>query len=218
MKMPSETGGGPPFFRWMVTHPAVVCTLASILLVCLAIPLSTLTQDTRADAYLSPDNRALLYRDKVKEQFGLSDPFVIAIQDERESGVFTPANLLFIEQLTEKIRDLDNIDSERVASLSTEKNIESSADGIDIDNFYTQELIDQLAADGVRDAVAEFPLLMGNLVSADGKLALIVAEMQDEARGEETYFALLQLIESTDVPDGVALHVAGEGATRLPVR
>lgn len=198
------------FFRWVVNHPKTVIAITLAFMVLMATFAPQLTKDTRADAFLADDNPALIYRDKVKALFGLSDPFVVAIV--AEDTVFTPAGLNTVSQLSEAIASVENIDPDRVTSLATENNIVGSSDGMDVSPFYSETIDNQSQADRVRDAIRNFPLYQGSLVSNDETATLIVAELLDEQQAEATYINLQSALSDISLPAGHVLHVAGEGA------
>ncbi|NHO65669.1 outer membrane lipoprotein-sorting protein [Aestuariicella hydrocarbonica] len=174
--------------------------------------LPQLTKDTRGDAFMDPSNPALLYRDKVKQQFGLSDPFVIAVVTPQDQGIYAPPVLELVEWLSEHSQNVDNIDPERVMSLATENNILGSASGMEVTPFFDPRPQTDAESAQLRQAIEDFPLYQGKLVSRNGRATLIVAEMLDENQAEDTYIALQQLIDSAPTVDGVELHLAGEGA------
>lgn len=200
------------FFQRLVRYPKTVVLISMLLMAGLFWFLPQLTKDTRADAFLADDNPALLYRDKVKEQFGLSDPMVIAVVREEQGGIFNPQTLALIDRLSWEVSDLPNIDADRVISLATENNIVGTSEGMDVDPFFDPVPVTQRQADAVRQAIDDFPLYQGSLVARDGHATLIVAEMIDENLAEETYEAILELIDRTALDNGEELHVAGEGA------
>lgn len=206
------TKPGTRFFQQVVRFPKTVVLTSLLLMSGLVWFLPQLTKDTRADAFLAADNPALLYRDKVKAQFGLSDPMVIAVVREGRGGIFNSQTLALVDQLSYEVSELANIDAERVISLATENNIVGTEEGMDVDPFFDPVPATQQQADAVRRAIDDFPLYQGSLVAKDGHATLIVAEMIDEDLAEETYDAILALIDQTAVSNGEALHVAGEGA------
>lgn len=189
-----------------------MCIAAFALIAVLVSFLPSLVKDISSDAYLSPDNTALVYRSRVKELFGLSDPFVVAIQSSSEQGIYTPEGLTLLAQITEQLQDLANIDSQRVASLASENNIVSEDDSIDIAPFFESVVHSASQAEGVRQGVQNFPILLGNLVSRDGKVAIIVADMSDESLGEKTYLEIETLLGDRQYPQDIQVHLAGEGA------
>jgi uncharacterized protein len=196
----------------IVGRPQLVIFLCLLPIVGFSWFLPSMLQDLRSDAFLADDNPALVYKRKVKEEFGLSDPLVVAVVSHSPSGVFNPPALRLIQSLTREISGLPNINASRVASLSTEMNISATREGMEIAPFYEEvpEARDQL--DALQQAVSEFPLYIGSLVSADGQVALIVAEMIDEDKAGQSYKSTLEIIERAAIPVGVELHVAGEGA------
>ncbi|MEP2788625.1 MAG: Patched family protein, partial [Kangiellaceae bacterium] len=122
--------------NYIVNFPKTNVLLSLVVMLVLLTALPKLYKDTRADAFLAADNPALLYKDKVKQQFGLSDPVVVALINSSELGVFTPQSLQLIDQLTTQISALPNINSDRVTSLATENNITGNAERMEVDPFF----------------------------------------------------------------------------------
>lgn len=113
--------------------------LASVLLIALAaMLLPQLVTDTRPNTFLAPDNPALVYREKVKEQFGLSDPLIIAVVNEGPHGIFNPGTLALVDWLATEVAALPNVDENRLQSLATESNIRGSSDGLEVAPFSTR--------------------------------------------------------------------------------
>ncbi len=186
--------------------------LSLLLMIALFASLPNLYKDTRADAFLADDNPALIYRDKVKQQFGLSDPIVIAVVNQSGNGVFNPKSLQLVNWLSENISELDNINSDRVTSLATENNITGSDEGMQVNLFFEELPETQLQADEIWNEVSDFPLYMGSLVAKDKQATLIVAELIDESDVERTYQQILELVNNAPVSHPDEIHVAGEGA------
>lgn len=203
-------GQAQAFFRWIVTHPKRVLVLGLVVMMAMGSFLPSLKKDTRSDAFLAEDNPALLYKEQVKETFGLSDPLVIAVA--AEESIFTPDGLNTIRKLSEVVSTVDNVDPERVTSLATENNITGNDEGLVVEPFYEGVLSDSAVAQNVEYAIDDFPLYQGTLVAHDGSASLIVVEMIDDALVEETYLNILTAIEKVELPASITLFVAGEGA------
>ncbi|EED33972.1 Patched family protein [gamma proteobacterium NOR5-3] len=185
--------------------------MLAILLASLA-GLSGLEKDTRSDAFLASDNPALLYRDLVKEQFGLSDPMLVAVVATNERGIYRPDILSAIMEVNDAVSALPNVDAANTVSLATESLITGTASGIDVVPLLDPLPQMQSEADAVRALVEDFPLFLGTLVARDGSAALIVANLFDEAQAEQTYGEILNAVDTVDLPEDVEIHVAGEGA------
>lgn len=171
-----------------------------------------LSKDTRSDAFLAPDNPALVYRDLVKEQFGLSDPMLVALVAEGDEGIYRPDILRTIAELTRAVSSLENVDGDNTLSLASEALITGTASGIEVVPLLDPLPVSQAEADSVRTQVEDFPLFLGTLAAKDGSAALIVAHLFDEALAEQTYREMLAVLDAIDLPMGVVSHVAGEGA------
>jgi len=200
------------FFRKIIKFRVVVLLVGALGIGITGSFLPSLTRDTSADAFIPADNPARVYREHVKDIFGLADPIIIAVFQEGEHGVFTPEGLQLVESLTLSIQDLPNIDPDRVVSLATENNIEGRSDGMNVEPFYDTYPDDLEAAQVIWQNVKDFPLYLGSLVARDGNGTLIVAEVLDEQQAEATYLAVAELVETTQLPDGITLHVAGEAS------
>ena len=212
MNTQANTNPLSPFFEFLVDHPRKVVAVSLLLMALTLSYLPQLVKDTRADAFLAPDNPALIYRDKVKEQFGLSDPLVIAVINEDKEGIFNPVTLSLVDWLSTEVSRLSNIDSDRVTSLATEKNIVGTEYGMDVSDFFDPVPATQIEANLLRQAISDFPLYQGSIVSKDGKATLIVAEMRDELLAEDTYAEILAIVDRAPVSENEQIHVAGEGA------
>jgi predicted RND superfamily exporter protein len=200
------------YFSFVANHPKTLILLSVILMAAMLQFLPQLTKDTRGDAFMAPDNPALLYRDKVKQQFGLADPFVIAVVHQQANGIYQPQVLQLVDRLTQAASLVDNIDPERIMSLATENNIEGSADSMAVTGFFDPLPQTPTEAERLQQAIADFPLYQGKLVSRDGQATLIVIEMLDDTLAEQTYWDLQAVIDAEPTLDGVKLHLAGEGA------
>ncbi len=198
--------------RIIVTYPKAIVFISLMIMAALLSALPTLYKDTRSDAFLADDNPALVYKNKVKAQFGLSDPMVIAIINNNENGVFNPNSLALVEWLSEELSALENINSDRITSLATENNISGTEEGMDVVPFFDELSDEQTSADNIWQQVSDFPLYMGSIAADNKKATLIVAELIDENEVEETYQQVLALIAQAPKSQGDEIHVAGEGA------
>ncbi|GAB5414307.1 MAG: outer membrane lipoprotein-sorting protein [Congregibacter sp.] len=161
---------------------------------------------------MAPDNPALIYKDLVKERFGLSDPILIAVVAEGELGVYRPDVLAYIDELTELVKSTSNIDPDSVISLATKSTITGSASGIEVIPLLEVRPDTLPAAQSLRERVEDFPLFVGNLVGSNGKAAMIAAYLLDEAKAQQGYAKLKQLVTNQTPPAGVTTHIAGEAA------
>ena len=200
------------FFEYVTQWPKTILLISLAIIIFCASFIPTLQKDTRSDAFMPPDHSAIVYREKVKEIFGLNDPMVIAIVNEGEQGVFNPKSLELVQWFSDALIDIEAIDPDRITSLATENDIIGTADGMLVDPFFDEYPDTQQVADQIRESVFDFPLYMGSLVADDGKATLIVGELLEQNEAQSVYKQLLELKEKAPVGPNDVIHIAGEGA------
>jgi len=193
-------------FRWPVLLVGLMAFAG------MAINAPSLEKDTSANAFIDPEDPALVARDRTREIFGLSAPIVVAVQNSGDNGIYNKGTLKTVGWISDQISKLDNVDPARVTSLATESNIEGTDEGMEVEDFYDQVPDTQERIDWLRGAINTFPLYRGSLVSRDGTMTLIVAELVDEEAATKTYDNVLNMLENAPLSEGDELHVAGEGA------
>jgi len=200
------------FFEFVTNWPKTILLLSVLIIVGLASFVPQIHKDTSSDAFIAPDDPVVLYRDHVREIFGLEDPIVIAVINDGPAGVFNPDTLALVDALTQSIAKLSNVDPDRVTSLATESNIVGTDDGMEVSDFFDPYPATQARADEIRAAIADFPLYQGALVARDGSATLIVAELLNQDAAQSTYEEILAVVAATPTAAGNNIHVAGEGA------
>ena len=201
------------FFNWVTAHYIVILSLSMLLFIAVALFIPKMTKDTRYDAFLPKDDAVLVYRNQVKEIFGLKDPMVIAVVNDEEEGVFTKETLQLVYELSDKLKGIPGVDPDQITSLSTENNIVGTDDGIMVEPFFELEGLNEVKAKEVARAIDNFELYQGSLVSKDHSTTLVVAEMLDsyDRKQHEVYNAITELLKSYN-SNKEELYLAGEGA------
>lgn len=207
------------FFQLITRWRWVVLALSACAIVATGLSLPKIERDTSPDAFISADEPALVYKDRIEDEFGIKAPIVIAIIDHSEAGIYSRDSLSLVLRLTRAVEKLPQIDPDRVISLATEDNISGTEDGMVTEGFldastelFSAPLGSAERGEEIRKAIAEFPLYHGSLVSKDNSTTLIVAELIDEDSGLAAYEALLDIIQLENLPDTINVHISGEGA------
>jgi len=182
----------------VLRSPRWVILIVAALTVYFASQLPKLRWETDARVYMPKGHPAILYDEKVEHIYGAKDAVIIAIANE-EQGIFNPETLARIARVTEKVAALPGVVANRVidvTSLSTASVFEGTDEAIGTRRLMptvpqTEEDIQRL-----RDAVYADPeLFVGNIVSPDGKAAMIRAKLKEGiANRYETYFRIKSII------------------------
>jgi hypothetical protein len=196
----------------LITRFPRACLVASLVLIlALAAGLSQLVKDTSVKAFIPPEHPSLVADAMAEEVFGISDSLAVALVFDRPDAVFTPRSLALLATVTEALERLPNVRRGRVSSLATESSIRGEDGAVLVDPYIDDAGMDEAAA---RDSLARWRAMPPHreaLVSADGRAAVIVAELEDAALASDSYEAAVALAERFAGP-GVELHVAGPGA------
>ena len=199
------------FFNWVTTHYKIILTLSIVVMIGVSSFIPQMTKDTSYDAFLPEDDPILVFRNQTKETFGLKDPMVIAIVNE--DGIFNTSTLQLVQELSDRLRTIPGIDPDEITSLYTENNIVGTEEGLEVDPFFEiDELTDAIALE-VMEAINDFELYQGSLVSDDHTTTLVVAEMLDtyDKKQHEVYKSLVAMLNEYKSQDA-QFYLAGEGA------
>lgn len=156
-------------------RPKSTMLAIALLFLGLGSQLPRIVIDTDPENMLPADQGARVMHDAVKRDFTLYDMLVVGVVDESDpEGVFTPAALGRIHELTERILRIEGVVRQEVLSLSTVDNIEQGGPGVVRFDWLMHDPPSTPAeARAVRAAAERIPFVHGTLVSEDGRATAI---------------------------------------------
>jgi len=183
-------------------RPRVVMWITAVSFVIFALQFPNIKIDTDPENMLSEDEFARVFHHEVKEEFGLYDFIVLGIVNSSSRyGVFNPATLKKILDLTEKIKKMDGVISYELISLSTKDNIRQAGPGMVLFEWLMKEAPKTKAeALLVRDEAKDNPMLDGTIVSENGKVACIYIPIEKKDMSYRISNEIMGCIE--EMPDG----------------
>jgi predicted RND superfamily exporter protein len=124
---------------------------------------------------LPADQGARVFHNEVKAEFSLHDMIVVGVvNDDDADGVFNPASLTRIHQLTRAIEQIDGVIRQDLLSLASVDNISQGGPGVVRFEWLMQAPPQTMAAAlEVRESARRIPMIDGTLVSEDGRAAAI---------------------------------------------
>jgi predicted RND superfamily exporter protein/outer membrane lipoprotein-sorting protein len=198
------------FYRIVTERPAL--TLAAVLLATLYVGSGVRFLETlnNQDSELPKSDPIVRTNDRLKAVFGDKADLLIGIEAD---DIFTPGTLRKVMELSEELKGVEGVIEDEIVSLSAINNIEGSEWGLEVGPIIeelpeTPEAIAELKA-----AVRANPLLDGKLVSKDGTLTLIQANVEKGHSEDETHRQVFALVGKFSGPERI--HVAG-GAIQPP--
>ncbi|MFO7874596.1 MAG: MMPL family transporter [Bacteroidales bacterium] len=162
--------------------------------------------ETDLDEYMPGDHPAFVYSDEAEDWFGIKDGIIVAI--ENQNGIYNAATLDTLRRMTERFQRMPEIDRDDVTSLYTAENIIGTEYGLEVNEFYTDIPESDEAFKELREAVEVNEMVYGRHVSADGTVALIVAEIEDDVFTQTFYEHILEVCDASET-DEIRIHVAG---------
>jgi len=72
-------------------------------------------------ALVPPRDPTVLFDQEVREHFGIRDPLILLVETRHPQGIFNPATLRRVQHISDRVTGLEEIGSEHVMSLATER-------------------------------------------------------------------------------------------------
>lgn len=189
--------------KLVTRFPKLIILLTVVITVFLALQLKNLRWETDARVYLPKGHPAIHYDEKVADLFGVKDSLIIGIVNE-EQGIFNPETLTRIKRITDKVMTLPGVIANRpidVASLSTATVFTGDEESIGSIPLMPEVPQDPAAIEQLRSMVyTNADLFVGNIVSADGKAAMIRARLKEGAANR--YMSYWQIKGIVDAEQG----------------
>ncbi|WP_177408614.1 RND family transporter [Pseudomonas sp. M30-35] len=126
--------------------------------------------------FFAGNNPDLIALDKFEQVYGRDDTLLFVISAQ-QGDLFNPATLDAISRLTDQAWNLPNV--KRVDSLTNFQRVQAVGDDINIDQLLrTGDPLSAADAHKLKQASKHEPLLIGRLVSQDGRLALVAVNFR----------------------------------------
>jgi len=180
---------------WCESHPAIVVGLFVVISALAALQISSLRIDTSIEGLMVQEGPAMAHYQASMEKFGSDRIAVIFIKDRT---LFTPEKLRVLEQMVANLERVDDIeDVESLFSVNNFKSVDGSLNSGPLLDWVPQTV--EEAQQVQKDAISN-PILVGNLVSADGTATAINLYLSD-AHGRPNFMsAVSRQIEEVIAP------------------
>ena len=185
----------------------VYAVLLFMVLICAAM-IPRLVIDTDPENMLSVDDPARQFHNRVKQAFSMRDMIVVGAVNNSESGIYNPASLQTLHQLSKGIQTLDGVIREDLMALDTVDNITQGDPGTIRFEWLMKtapQTVEQ--SESVAQAVNRLPMLFNTLVSADGKAAAIYVPVANKDQSYRIAEEIRDLIDQLTTDD--QYHITG---------
>ena len=198
------------FYRIVTERPGL--TLAVVLLATLYVGSGVRFLETlnNQDSELPKSDPIVRTNDRLKEVFGDTADLLVGIETD---DIFNPGTLRKVMELSEALKGVGCVIEDEIVSLSAINNIEGDESGLQVGPVLEEVPETPEAIARLKATVRANPLLDGKLVSKDGTLTVIHANVEKGQSEDDLYRQVFALIDRFSGPERI--HVAG-GAIQPP--
>jgi predicted RND superfamily exporter protein len=198
------------FAEFVVTRPRLVVGVVLLLTAALAAELRHVTTQVRLRDLMPQGHAYMKIDDRLSALFGADQTSLLAI-GVSSGDVFTSDVLHRIQRLTEAVQRLPGVIPSSVMSIAAPrvKALTADPDGVRIAPLLEEIPEDPTQLRALRERVFSYPMYIGNLVTANGRGALILADFSSEVSVTETTNTLEALAARERAP-GVDIYVGGQ--------
>lgn len=203
-----------------VDHSKLVALGLLAIMVFFAAFFPNMTMDTDPENMLMPTEPARVFHNAAKKRFALSDTIVVGVIKENDpNGVFNPETLAHVHALTRFAKTLRYEDPKHpgktagviavdmVAPSVVDHMHQAGPGAIAFDWLMQRPPATEAEALAVRDKALSNPLLVGQMVSADGKALCLYLPLTDKLLSYKVYTALQEKIREFGGTED--WHIAG---------
>ena len=197
-------------FRWLSLHasrqPKRMIVIATLITLAAAPGILRLKLRTDGHALVSPTAPEVLADRAVRDHFGLRDQLVVLIRPRHADGIFNPATLQLVRDLTAAFQQLPGVAPADVMSLATEPSFRLRSGRLVQQTLLEPALGTKPELDRLRDDLRRIELYNGTLVSGDGRSTVILVGVPSGADRTQFYAQVLRIITSKQTAaDEIAL-------------
>jgi predicted RND superfamily exporter protein len=164
-----------------IDYPKTTIVFLLILTLTIATGVIKLEHDTSTDSFIPRGHSSYEAKKEIEQRFNIDDPLLVNVRSPQGESIFTIEGLQLLQDLTDYIAEIEGVNRETIRSLATKEDIVGTEEGLDVNEFLEHFPNTQEEAIAVREAVQNFPLYVGLIISNDGQSARIIADVNDKA-------------------------------------
>ena len=192
--------------RHAIRRPWTALMFAACVTLAAAPGLLRLQLRTDGHALVSPDAPEVRFDQSIRKQFGIEDEIVVLIRSAQTNGIFNPATLQLVRDLTVDFRKLPGINPSNIISLATEPSFRLRPGTINPQRLLEPSLTTPAELDRLREDLRRVEIYTGTLVSLDGKATAILIGTPAECDRTRLFEELKKLIGARQpVPEEIAV-------------
>lgn len=187
-------------FRWLpacaIRHPRLVLVVAAVVALAAAPGILRLKLRTDGHALVSPTAPEVVADQAVRDHFGIHDQVVVLIRSAHTNGIYNPATLQLVRELTTEFKQLPGAASAGVMSLATEPSFRLRPGTLIHQTMLEPPLETKAELEQLREDLRRIQLYTGTLVSGDGQSTVILVGVPDHTDRAKFCASISQIINA----------------------
>lgn len=183
--------------RYAIRHPRLVLGVAALVTLAAAPGIGRLKLRTGGNTLVPQNAPEVRYDKAIRDQFGIEDNLVVVISSRKAEGIFNPATLQLVRDLTAKFVHLPGLGSNQVMSLATETNFRFRPGTFTLQPLLEPPLKTPADCEQLRQDLEKIGLYNGTLVSANGQSTAILIGVPAGVECLPLYQEVLNIIAAT---------------------
>ena len=167
-----------------IQHPRRVLVIAALVTLAAAPGVGWLRLRTDGHALVAQAAPEVVFDREIRQRFGIEDNLVVLIHTETAEGIFNPATVQLVRELTKEFVKLPGINPSHVLSLATEPSFRMRPASLIHQTLLEPPLKTAAELNQLREDLRQIQLYTGTFVSSDGKSTCILIGAPD--RGDRT--------------------------------
>lgn len=167
-----------------IRHPRLVLIVVAVVTLAAVPGMLRLKLRTDGQALVSPTAPEVVADRVVRNHFGIQDQLVVLIRSSNTNGIYHPATLHLVRELTTEFKQLPGIATAGVMSLATEPSFRLRPGTLIHQTMLEPVLETKVELDQLREDVRRIELYTGTLVSGDGQSTVILVGVPDHTDRE----------------------------------
>ncbi len=199
----------------MLRHPKKILLVFCLVTLFFCVEMRNLRIDPSVEIFVPAEHPEVVFYLDMREMFSLFSFFMVGVVDDREGGVFMPDTLELVKDLSLSFADIEGVS--KVVSLYEFPYIEGDPEGMTVEPLYEEVSDDPAWLRSLKEKVWRWPLLVGNMVSRDGRATAMLVRYKRhtrEATRKAIYQSLMQSIQAAPKPHQ-EIFVAGMTAIEV---
>jgi predicted RND superfamily exporter protein len=183
-------------------HPRRVLVVATVITMAAALGVVRLKLRTDGHALVSSTAPEVIADKTVRDHFGIHDQLVVLIRAHHADGIFNPATLQLVRDLTAAFKALPGGAPADVMSLATEPSFRLRPGRLIQQTLLELPLQTKSELEQLRDDLRRIELYNGTLVSGDGQSTVILVGVPAGADRAQFYGKVRQIVTTKNAAPG----------------